>query len=269
MLIAARALRGIVSMVIGVDTIDIATAGKLGLVVAHGAMPENYIGVAEATVMFVAALSLALPKKEALIRSGAPLPEYMIGHMVQGQTIGLLGLGRVGHAVVERLSGWAVSILAVDPAVAPGSDPRVEMVDLPELLHRSDFVSIHTTLTDDSRHLLGPAEFALMKPGSYLINTARGSVIDEPSLIEALRARRLAGAALDVFEDEPLALDNPLRAVDNVILTPHMIGHSEELLESIGSVGAENVRRVLRGETPLYVKNPDVLPAWTARLRAL
>jgi phosphoglycerate dehydrogenase-like enzyme len=143
------------------------------------------------------------------------------------------------------------------------------MVDLPTLLRTSDVVSVHVTLTSETRHMLGTAELRLMQPHAYLVNTARGGAIDEQALYGVLRDGVIAGAALDVFEEEPLALENPLRTLDNVILTPHMIGHSRELMAALAPAAAENVLRVLRGEPPAYVKNPEVLPAWRQRLAAL
>ena len=143
------------------------------------------------------------------------------------------------------------------------------MVDLPTLLRTSDVVSVHVTLTSETRHLLGAAELRLMQPHAYLVNTARGGVLDEQALSQVLRDGVIAGAALDVFEQEPVAPESPLRTLDNVILTPHMIGHSRELMAALPPAAAENVLRVLRGEPPLYVKNPEVLPAWRQRLAAL
>ncbi|GIX45930.1 MAG: hypothetical protein KatS3mg131_0141 [Candidatus Tectimicrobiota bacterium] len=269
-MLAAPRLRAIVSAVIGVDTIDMQAANELGLVVGHGAMPENYLGVAEATVMLIAALLLDLHGKEALLRTQAPRPAQLRARMVRGKTIGLIGLGRTARGVVERLAGWQVRLQAYDPYVSPAQAPAgVALVDLPTLLRTSDVVSVHVTLTEETYHLLGEAELRLMRPDAYLINTARGAVIDEQALYRALRERRLAGAALDVFEVEPLPPESPLRQLDNVILTPHIVGHSQELMAAIPRVAAENVLRVLRGEPPLYLKNPEVLPAWRQRLARL
>jgi D-3-phosphoglycerate dehydrogenase len=145
----------------------------------------------------------------------------------------------------------------------------VELVGLRELLQASDVVSVHVALSAETHQLMGEDQFALMKPGSYFINTSRGGVVDERALEDALRAGRLAGAALDVFETEPLPADSGLRWLPNVILTPHMVGHSRELLEAIPRVAFENVVRILHGRTPLYVQNPRVLEAWGRRLQRL
>jgi D-3-phosphoglycerate dehydrogenase len=194
----------------------------------------------------------------------------MKARMVRGKTIGLIGMGRTARGVVERLAGWQVTIQSYDPYVRQEqAPPGVTMVNLPTLLHTSDVVSVHVVLTDETRHMLGEAEFRSMRAAAYLINTARGPAIDELALYRVLKSGHLAGAAIDVFEQEPLPPDSPLRALPNVILTPHMVGHSQELMAAIPPTAAENVLRILRGEPPLYVRNPEVLPAWRQRLGAL
>jgi len=267
---AAPRLRAVVSAVIGVDTIDMDAANEMGLIVGHGAMPENYLGVAEATVLLIAALLLDLPGKERLLRSNAPSPAQLQARMVRGKTIGLIGMGRTARGTVERLARWGVTIQAYDPYVAQEqAPPGVTMVDLTTVLRTSDVVSVHVTLTSETRHLLAENELRLMRPDSYLINTSRGAAIDEQALYRVLQSGHLAGAALDVFEQEPLAPQSLLRELPNVILTPHMVGHSRELRAAIPPTAAENVLRVLRSEPPLYVKNPETLPAWRQRLAAL
>ena len=267
---AAPRLRAIVSAVIGVDTIDMDAANAMGVIVGHGAMPENYLGVSESTVMLIAALLLDLHGKETILRTNAPRPAQLKARMVRGKTIGLIGIGRTARGVVERLAGWGVTIQAYDPYVVQAqAPPGVTMVDLNTLLRTSDVVSVHVTLTSETRHILGEAEFRLMRPAAYLINTARGPAIDEHALYRVMHSGHLAGAALDVFEHEPLAPESPLRELDNVILTPHMVGHSQELMAAIPPTAAQNVLRVLRGEAPLYVKNPEILPAWRQRLASL
>lgn len=267
---AAPRLRAVMSAVIGVDTIDVDAANELGLIVGHGAMPENYLGVAEATVMLIAALLLDVRGKETLLRTNAPRPPRLRARMVRGRTIGLIGMGRIARSVIERLGGWDVQVQSYDPYVTQDQAPDgVTMVDLPTLLRTSDVVSVHVTLTGETRHLLGEDELRQMRPDAYLINTSRGSAIDEKAVYQVLKDQRIAGAALDVFEQEPLAQESPLRELENVILTPHMVGHSQELMDAIPVTAAENVLRVLRGEPPLYVKNPETLSAWQQRMAAL
>lgn len=267
---AAPRLRAVVSGVIGVDTIDMDAANEMGLIVGHGAMPENYLGVAESTVMLIAALCLDLHGKERILRTNAPRPAQLKARMVRGRTIGLIGMGRTARGVVERLTGWEVRLQAYDPYVSQQqAPPGVTMVDLSTLLRSSDVVSVHVVLTDETRHLLGAAELRSMRSDAYLINTARGPAVDEHALYRIMKDGHLAGAALDVFEHEPLAPESPLRELDNVILTPHMVGHSQELMAAIPPTAAENVLRILRGEPPLYVRNPEVMPAWRQRLASL
>jgi D-3-phosphoglycerate dehydrogenase len=192
----------------------------------------------------------------------------MLGH----RTIGLVGLGRVGIGVAERLQGWEVRMLAYDPYVKAEVAQRlgVEMVDLDTLLRESDVVSLHVALTPETRHMIGAAELARMKPTAFLINTSRGDAVDEIALARALEAGQIAGAGIDVWSREPPLPDNPLlRFEDNVILTPHNIAHSAECYDSLAHTAVENTLRGLRGEEPIYVKNPAVLPQWRERLNRL
>jgi phosphoglycerate dehydrogenase-like enzyme len=266
---AAPRLRAVIFPTIGTDSIDLADARDLGLVVGNGATPENFLGMAEANVLLIAGLILNLPFKERLTRLNLPRPEPLQfpARLVLGKTIGFVGFGRISRATVDRLAGWGTKFLTTDPYVAPDSVPEgVRLVDLPTLLAESDVVDVQVTLTQETRHMIGAAEIARMKPTATLINTSRGGVVDEQALFEALKARRIAGAALDVFEQEPLPPDHPLRALDNVILTSHIVGHSMEANQSFIPAAIENVTRVLRGEPPLYLRNPEVLPAWRERL---
>jgi phosphoglycerate dehydrogenase-like enzyme len=267
---AADRLRVGVSPVIGVEHIDVAAATELGIVIGYGAVPENLEGVAEAVVMLTAALLKRLPQKWAAVHDGGWRVDEP-GRMVRDATLGFIGLGNIGRASARRLAGWDVSILAYDPYVTAevGRQSGAEMVGLEELLSRADVVSLMVPLTDETRHLLGPDELRHMKPGAYFINTSRGACVDEEALLEALESGHLAGAAIDVWEREPTAADNRLRALPNVIATGHDVGHSREVMRTIPDAAVENVLRGLRGETPLYVRNPEVLPAWRERLRAL
>jgi phosphoglycerate dehydrogenase-like enzyme len=269
---SAPRLRGIVFPTIGTESVDSKDAQDLGLVIGHGPTPENFTGMAESTVMLIAALFLDLSAKERLTRFNLPRPPQssMKARLVRGKTIGLIGLGRIARAVVDRLAGWNTSIVAFDPYVAAGAAPAgVKMVDMPTLLRESDLVSVHVTLTKETRHIVGAAELAQMKSSAYLVNTSRGGAVDEAALFDAIQSGRLAGAALDVFEKEPLPLDSPLRTLDNVILTSHIVGHAAEMHDSFLHTAVENITRILRGDPPLYVRNPEVLPAWRSRLARL
>lgn len=267
---AAHRLRVGVSPVIGTEHIDVAAATELGIVIGYGAVPENLEGVAEAVVMLTAALLKRLPQKWAAVHDGGWRADEP-GRMVRDATLGFIGLGNVGRASARRLAGWGVSILAYDPYVTAevGREWGADMVGLEELLGRADVVSLMVPLTDETRHLLGPDELRRMKPGAYFINTSRGACVDEEALLEALESGHLAGAAIDVWEQEPAAADNRLRAMPNVIATGHNVGHSQEVMRTIPEAAVDNVLRGLRGEPPRYVRNPQVLPAWRERLRAL
>jgi phosphoglycerate dehydrogenase-like enzyme len=257
------------SPIIGTEHIDVEAATDLGIVIGFGATPENYLGVAEAVVMLSAALIKRLPQKWAAVREGG----YRIanvGTMVRGQTIGMIGLGNVGQAVARRLAGWDCRLIAADPYVSRDAVAGlgVELVSLETVLRESDVVSIQVTLTTETRYLIGAKELALMKPGAYLINTSRGGVVDEDALREALDTH-LGGAALDVWREEPCPPDHPLRAHPLTIATAHNAAHSEELYAGLPVAAVENVARALRGEEPLYVRNPQVLPRWRERLARL
>lgn len=272
MLEAAPKLRGLVFPTIGTDSVALADAMDLGLIIGHAPTPENFTGMAESTVMLMAALFLDLSGKERMTRQNLPRQQHrdMRARLVRGHTIGLIGMGRIARSVVSRLQGWDARIVAYDPYVAQSQAPEgVTMVDMPTLLSRSDLISIHVTLTDDTRHMIGAKELEQMKPNAYLINTARGGAIDERALIAALRSGKLGGAALDVFEREPLPADSPLRTMDNVMVISHIVGQVNDMHASFVNAALENITRILRNEAPLYVRNPDVIPAWQKRLARL
>lgn len=269
---AAPNLRAIVFPTIGTESVELSDARDLGLAIGHGPTPENFTGMAEATVMLIASLFLDYAAKEKMTRQNLPRPRQktMKARLVKGKTIGLIGMGRIARSVVERLAGWEARILAADPYVSQQDAPAgVTMVGLPELLRESDLVSVHVTMSGETRHLISARELATMKPSAYLVNTARGGAIDEEALVDALRNGRIAGAALDVFEREPLPPDSPLRNLDNVLLTSHIAGHVREMHQSFLNAAMENIGRVLRGEPPLYMRNPDILPAWNRRIGRL
>lgn len=270
MLDAAKRLRGIVFPSIGTESLDLNAASERGLLVAHGATPENFNGVAEATIMLMLALFYDLHAKERLLRANAPRPRRLGARMLQGKTVGIVGFGRIGRGVAARLQAWGVTVLACDPrADAAAMPPGATLVDMDALLASSDVVSVHTTADRSAGPIIGKAELQRMKSSAFLINTARGSCVDEHALYAALRARSIAGAALDAFGIEPLPPDSPLRSLDNVILTPHMVGHTQELFESFTSACVENVQRMLDGIEPLYIRNPEALARWRERLHRL
>lgn len=169
---------------------------------------------------------------------------------MEDKTLGIIGLGQVGRQVAKRAKGFDLTVIAYDPYVDKVEMSRygVEKVDMEYLLKKSDFISVHARETPETFHMLGKEEFAMMKPDCYFINTARGSIVDEPALVKTLRDKRIAGAAIDVFEEEPLKPGNPLTKLENVTITPHMAGRSEKIPVRSAKLVAATVAKYLRGE---------------------
>lgn len=263
----APRLRGVVSLVIGVDTIAVDAVHDRGLLVAHGAVEENFLGVAEAASTLLASVLLDLPAKEEVLRGTRTVePEAMLGRMVRGRTVGLIGFGRSARGVVDRLTPWGVSFLAHDPYVDSSTVPDgVELVELDDLLARCDAVSIHVVLTPETRHMLGEARLRRMPRGAHLVNLSRGPVVDEQALVRVVRDGHLGSVALDVFETEPLPAGSPLRDLDGVVLTPHMAGHSAELRAALPAAAHDNVVALIEARRPPLLKSPaSMVDAWTA-----
>jgi len=264
---SAPRLRSVNSVVIGVETIDVEACTEAGILVANGAIEENFLGVAEATVMLMLALGLDYKAKERAMRATGSRPASTRAVLMRERTVGLIGMGRIGRAVAERLKPFGVRLLAHDPYVTQ-APPGIQLLSLDELLRQSDIVSIHVMLTRDTRGMIGAKELAMMKPDAYLINTSRGHIVDEAALAEALNSGRLAAAAIDTFADEPTPLSNPLFSVDpdRLILTGHCIAHSARIPRLLMEAAEENVLREASGEVPEYVVNRAVLKRWQARL---
>jgi len=182
-------------------------------------------------------------------------------------------MGRVGREVARRFRGWGVRLIGYDPYVEPDKmkEFEVEKVSLDELLRLSDVVSLHVIGTAESRRMISARQLGLMKPTAYLVNTSRGDVVDERELARALREGKIAGAALDVFEEEPLPLASPLRAVDpsRLILTPHAIGNSLAARDGGYRMAIESIRSILRAEPPATLLNPEAVPRWRDRMARL
>lgn len=267
----APRLRAVVSPIIGTETIDVAACTERGIIVGFGATPENYLGVAEANVMLIAALRKQLAAKTAAARDGSWRPAGGVGNMVRGATVGIIGFGAIGRATAARLQGWECTVVGHDPHVEPRVFAAAGVTSLPlaELLATSDIVLLAVTLTAQTRGLIGAAELNAMKPGAYLINTARGGLVDEAALLDALDSGRLGGAALDTWLEEGPGTASPLRDHPRVIATGHNVGHSAELYTGHPVAARDNTVRALRSELPLYVRNPEAEPAWRARLARL
>lgn len=219
--------------------------------------------VAESIVLFVLAMSHNLVAKDRMVRSSLwSSSTRVLGKEPRGRTIGTIGLGHIASEAIVLLKQFDVKrFLAFDPYVAPGKAAAlgVEKLPLDEVLRLSDYILINCPLTAETRHLIGEREFTLMKPEAVLINTARGAIVDQAALIQALRSKAIRGAALDVFEKEPLEPDSPLIELDNVILTSHSVAWTEELFRDMGRIDCEGALAVREGKVPQDVVNRDVL----------
>lgn len=263
----ASCLRAIVSPFSGTEGFDEHAATELGIVIAHGSPPENFESMAEATVMLMLESLYDLRQTEAIFRANLPRPSPPLARMIKGKTIGLIGFGNVARAVARRLEGWQVDIQIYSRQLKSSLPPGVKQVNLDHLLRTSDVVSIHVRLNDETRGMLDRSRLQLLKPDAVLINTSRGAVVDEAALIELALERPDFKIALDVFQTEPLPPDDPLRKLPNAILTRHMVGHTKESIHALRNTAVENVARVLSGQLPLYLRNPEVIPLWTSRWR--
>ncbi len=238
---------------VGVDTIDVAAATERGIWVAN--VPNfSTVEVAEHTLALLLALSRRLfPLDDHVHRGGWSTIDVM-GQAVPlvDQTLGLIGFGAIARAVAFRARALGLRVLTYSPRTPAEVtlEYGVEQASLGDVFSRSDYVSLHCPLTAETRHIVDATALRQMKPGAYLINTARGQLVDQPALVESLREGRLAGAALDVLEHEPIPPADPLLAMRNVILTPHSAFYSVRSLEDLQIRAAENVVDVLRGEAP-------------------
>jgi phosphoglycerate dehydrogenase-like enzyme len=188
------------------------------------------------------------------------------GHNVHGKTLGLIGCGRIGQAVAKRASGFDMKVIAYDIAASCPSN-GIKYVSLEQLLGESDFVSLHAALTPQNRGLIGEAQLRKMKPDAYLINTARGPLVDETALAKALREGWIAGAALDVFSAEPLPADNPLRSAPNLLLTPHLASFARETGERVCLAAAQSIVDLMKGKKAQWVVDPKVYESPKLRIK--
>ena len=246
---------------VGFDVIDVAAATENGIAVVN--IPDLWTReVANQAMSLLLACNRKVVNMDRAIRESTwtPRPPYSIGAL-HGETLGILGLGRIGSAMAQRAKGFELSVIAHDPYISDDafSERGVERVSFEDLMGRSDYLSVHTPLTSETRHIINENALRMMKPNAYLINTSRGPVVEEAALIKALQDGWIAGAGLDVLEQEPPASDNPLLTMDNVALSPHS-GHAsvESLRLRTGRYG-EEVASVLAGKKPRNLVNPQVL----------
>jgi len=238
---------------VGCDHVDLQAAGELGKIVFN--TPSALTAtVAEMTLALMLSLIRRVVSADRAVRAGGWARKYrdLVGSELMGKTVGIVGLGRIGSAVARRLKPFGVELLYHDVVGREELEAElsVRRVELDTLLRTSDIITLHTPLTPQTRGLISRRELDLMKDGVYLVNMARGKVVDQRALVEALRSGRVAGAALDVFEDEPLDPTDPLASMDNVILTPHIGASSGEALRRLALQVAEGIIEVLRGGAP-------------------
>jgi phosphoglycerate dehydrogenase-like enzyme len=255
-------LRVIARTGVGYDAIDLAAADELGIVVAT-TPGVNHHSVAEHTIAMLMGVARGFPDQDQRVREGRW--KRISYPRVMGCTLGLIGLGRIGQAVATRAAGLGLNLLACEPFPnRPFCEQwKIEIVPLDELLGRSDYVSLHSPSTPETKKLMNAQRLAKMKPGSVLINTARGSLVDEPALIEALQSGRLRAAALDVFDVEPLPLTSPLATMSNVLLAGHVAGLDNESQRDTLLMTADTIRGLRKGEWPAErIQNLKGIPGW-------
>ena len=252
---AGKQLKIIANYAVGYNNIDVAEAKKRNIIVTNtpGVLTE---AVAEHTIAFLFVIAERIVEADRFTRAGkykAWGPKMLLGADIQGKTLGIIGLGRIGSAVAQRMQdGFNVKIVYHDLKRNEELEKKfgMEYRELDDLLKESDFVSLHTALTDETRHLINAEKLALMKPSAYLINTSRGPIIDEAALVDVLKEKKIAGAALDVFENEP-ELAPGLVDLDNVVLTPHIASATEGTRNKMSEIAANNIIAVLDGGEPL------------------
>ncbi|GFN23083.1 phosphoglycerate dehydrogenase [Thermanaeromonas sp. C210] len=244
----ARRLRIIGRAGVGTDNIDVAAATERGILVVNA--PEgNTVAAAEHTLALMLALARNIPQADKFLKEGIWEKKKFLGVELKDKTLGILGLGKIGSEVARRARAFDMRLLAYDPFVPPEQAERLEvgLAPLEQVLKEADFLTIHLPLTKDTYHLLGRRELGLMKPGARLLNVARGGIVDEEALYDALAGGHLAGAALDVFEQEPVTA-SPLFRLANVIVTPHLGASTAEAQRAVAAEVAQDVVRCLKGE---------------------
>jgi D-3-phosphoglycerate dehydrogenase len=255
---AAGRLKVIARYGVGIDRVDVPAATRRGIVVAN-TPGANSAAVAELAIALMLALGRDLCRADRAIRRGEWLRVTGVG--LRGKAVGLVGFGAIGREVALRLKAFGCRVLAFDPYVKPEAleGLGIERAGLNELLAQSDFVSLHASLTAGTAGMVDHSFLNKMKPGSFLVNTARGELVDEGALKTALEEGRLRGAALDCFREEPPPVHHPLFSLPQFLATPHMAAHTDEAVHTMGWMSVEACLAVLRGERPAHAVNPEVL----------
>ena len=261
-------LRIVSQYAVGYDNIDTECATRLGVYVTNtpGVLTD---ATADLTWALIMAITRRIVEADKFVRSGEWYrsgtgwhPMMLLGFEITGKTLGIIGMGRIGRAVAQRAKGFRMRIIYYDKYRLPEEMEKelgAEYVDLDTLLREADVISIHTPLTPETYHMIGEEQLKKMKKTAYLVNTSRGKVIDTDALVKALREKWIAGAALDVFEEEPISPDHPLTKLDNVVLTPHIGSATWETRTRMADIVAENLIAFAKGEVPPTLVNRDVL----------
>ncbi|WP_405642774.1 phosphoglycerate dehydrogenase [Streptomyces uncialis] len=263
---AAPGLRILSRCGVGYDNIDVEAATRHGVAVAI-TPGTNRVSVAEHVLALMLNGARRIPQNLAAVRGGAWTQES--GRELRGATLGVVGLGSIGRTVARAALALGMRVVAHDPWLDEDflTETGVEALPLDDVLAAADFLTLHISLDETTRHLIDAAALRRMKPDAYLINTARGGVVDEDALADAVEAGRLAGAALDVTEREPLPADSRLRALDSVIVTAHIAAATVEARARSGAMAARHVVELLAGRTPEHLVNPDSVSPATAGAR--
>jgi D-3-phosphoglycerate dehydrogenase len=254
----------------GVDIVDVEAATRRGIPVTFTPYGPTE-STAEHALMLMLATARRLPQLDRAVRGGNfHIRDRVIGQEMEGKALGIVGFGRIGRRLAEVCqAGLHMPVYFFDPFVAAwtaAADGAVQVDDIVELASMVDVLSIHAPLTAQTHHLVGREVIQAMKPGALLVNVSRGPVVDEAALIEALQSGHLGGAGLDVYDPEPPSPDNPLFQMDQVALTPHLASFTEEGRQRMGLMAVEEVLRILRGERPQHLANPEV---WAHRRAVL
>ncbi|HKV70378.1 MAG TPA: hydroxyacid dehydrogenase [Gemmatimonadales bacterium] len=235
---------------IGVDTIDVAAATKRGIAVMN-APGANTVSAAEHAIALLLSLLRHIPEAAETMKQGGWDRKRFEGSELRGKTLGVVGLGRIGGYVAQVAHAFGMTIIAYDPFVAPqrAVELQARLLPIEQLLAEADIITLHVALTDETRHLLNAQRLKLMKPTAFLVNTARGELVDELALVAAVKEKRIAGAAIDVFAEEPLPKDSPLRGLERVLLTPHLAASTSEAQKRVAIEICTAVREaLLRGD---------------------
>ena len=255
----------------GYDPIDVVACTRAGIAVVNQS-GGNAVSVAEHTLGLILSVAHRIAESDRLLRRDRGFSrEDLTGREIAGKTIGLVGIGNIGRRVAALAHAFGMNVLAVDPNLSSdeirlrGAEPA----ELDELLERSDFVSLHCPRDATTRGMIDAAAFARMKPGAVFVSTARGGIHDEAGLLQAIRSGRVAGAGLDVWDREPPPLDHPLLACDTVVATYHTAGVTHEARRNMASISADQIVRLLHGERPPRLINPEVWPTYARRFEAI